>query len=833
MAESPRLFYNQIVPTGIAEANVMGWLLSEYILKGTFLGLGCFVMLQQPDPADSLRVMGYTGGGLLLCLVLAAVGKLREGYRIRGQWLAFVLFLLLESPTLVYAGILGGMTVGSLTIPMTAEELPLWRAVAAGSVAGLVFYYLRQLRHPWGRFALALGVAAAAAIAAISYLQSHPEFPAHRQLFAGQLLFTILFFYLLTFAGEAEESEVEIAAMCAALGVGLYVAFMHSLPTLQSLCLAVPVAIYYLYTRYVLRQLRVFKYALRGLSYARIGQYRKALAAFRRALHLDPQYRLARSGLWAVHRSLDLDQLAKDPSMLEVVDLELCLERAASLLVAGKPTDAALAEANRLLDLAASQRPALRPTVDYWRTVALLHARQYEQAADVLTRLLDPEQTDRHQPHRQAILFQAWQLALMLHPEMHRRVGTPQLALPGRRMEAIAAVERRLAEQPDDSAAWDLKRLLYANLTEADYQATAATGGPVEHFDHSYAQQLGLALIDDPVHWRRGAEFLRIAARGQPASGPSLYTQIAQAHHKAGDVDGFLHHLELAKRAGAAIGHQNLSESERHAYFAAIKTLAEQAAARNDLAKAIENYHLYSEYERSGLETLRILTDLYERLGDPLKALRVNEQALLFDPTNPELLERKDKYYYSVMPEDLKARLSLVRDGFDTAYCLKKARGLLDNRAATPEVIDWALHLAKLAEVVQPQWLRPRYLQARAHLLRGERDQAVALLEDIWTHRPEKFADAEDEEAWYACCQRLGRLYLDELGKPEEALRCFLEFRKSPKSGADTIFRLGQCYEALGDLARAAKCYEQVTAYDGHPLVYEARAALYRVQGSS
>ena len=49
----------------------------------------------------------------------------------------------------------------------------------------------------------------------------------------------------------------------------------------------------------------------------------------------------------------------------------------------------------------------------------------------------------------------------MLHPEMKRRVGQPQLGLPGRRMEAIAAVERRLRVKPDDTVAWELKRLLY------------------------------------------------------------------------------------------------------------------------------------------------------------------------------------------------------------------------------------------------------------------------------------------------------------------------------------------------------------------------------------
>src|SRR5438270_893483 len=43
----------------------------------------------------------------------------------------------------------------------------------------------------------------------------------NKTLFAVQLLLGIPFFYLLTFAGQEEESEVEIGATCAALSLGL------------------------------------------------------------------------------------------------------------------------------------------------------------------------------------------------------------------------------------------------------------------------------------------------------------------------------------------------------------------------------------------------------------------------------------------------------------------------------------------------------------------------------------------------------------------------------------------------------------------------------------
>jgi tetratricopeptide (TPR) repeat protein len=74
----------------------------------------------------------------------------------------------------------------------------------------------------------------------------------------------------------------------------------------------------------------------------------------------------------------------------------------------------------------------------------------------------------------------------------------------------------------------------------------------------------------------------------------------------------------------------------------------------------------------------------------------------------------------------------------------------------------------------------------------------------------------------------LGDLYLEQ--NPTEAAACFIEFGKSDDAGADTSYKLGRAYEALGDFARAARCYENVTAYEHHPLYYEARDALDRVK---
>ena len=497
-------------------------------------------------------------------------------------------------------------------------------------------------------------------------------------VFAVQILLSIPFFYLLTFAGHEEETEIEIGVMCASLGLGLGI-LTYEYVQYRSVAFLLPMLVYFGYTMKVLPSLRVLKHAFRGLSYARVGRYRRALQAFRRALHLDPNNRLARDGFWDVHRSLDLDQLANDPQTLALVDLDLCLQRAGSLLLQPGPSAAQLDEAHRLLDLVLRLQPSMRPSVDYWRAVAHTHAHQFDQAATELEHILDPTHYGPGNPQRHNVLLAAWQLALLLHDELRRRVGEPQLVLPNRRMEAIAAVERRLADNPDDQPIWGLKRLLYQNVTEEEYNAFAGEGIVASHFDHEYVQQLGLALIDDNARWQRGGEYLRMAARGLPALGPTIFVQIAQAHQRAGHIEEARHNYELAKRAGMAVGQKNLGDAERQAYFATVKLLGEDALARGDLQAAIENYHLYAESERAGLETLRTLASLHEKKGDALSAMRVTDQALVaYNAKDKDLLERKDRYYYSVMPEQIRDRIESVRPWFDFDYC--HAQGPLDPR---------------------------------------------------------------------------------------------------------------------------------------------------------
>ncbi len=831
----------------------MRLLQTEYLLKGIFVGLVLYsglLLAALPEDASTdglTRFQLATLAGFGLALIVAACLRFRDALRARGRFLAFLLFLLLESPTLVYVGILGGAVVGLMLLrgelprlddePRAALEQLFLPVIGGAALAGLVFGWLRQVRNGLTRLLLVLALAGSLVAGAFWGLdlpgldlfgQTAGYQLANPSAFALQLLFSLPFFYLLTFSGQEEESEIEIAVMMGMLALGLTILFAVNHPPMAKVALLIPILLYFLYTIRILPGLRVMKHAFRGLSYARVGRHRRALLAFRRALHLQPQHRLARDGFWEVHRALDFEQLSRDPDMLALVDLDLCLDRAGSLLLS-KPSSEQLIEAQRLLELVEQLDPRRKPVIAYWRAVLWTHQKQLDEAARELEQLLDPGTFGRDNPHRRSILLAGWQLALQLHEGLRQRVGLPQLTRPGRRVEAIQAVERHLAANSDDPAAIDLKKFLYDELTEEEYNHGA--GGEdlaAPAVDHAYLQFLGMRLIQDEARWRRGGEYLRLAARGLPELGPSLFVQIAQAQQRAGLFEESRHNYELAKRAGLSAGWRSLDDEQRQAYFTAVKVLAEEALGRDDLDAAIENFRLYSESERSGIETLRVLASLYERRGDALAAARATDQALQYNSSDPDLLERKDRYYFSIQPEDLRRRLEQYGPGLDVAYCLQKSRWILD-KFHDAEWLEVAHHLTSLVLVLKPESLVAKLLHARCLLRLGHREQAISLLEDVrGTEKPERFASSEDEEAWYTTAQLLADLYLEH-NRADLAIPCLLDFRKSSKSGAKTLFKLGQAYEQLGDIARAKKCYEQVTAYEGNPLTYDAREALTRL----
>ena len=853
------------------------WHRNEYILKGLFLGLWTFVALQVAVDPNAVRedlpwVLGWVAAGLAVGLLLGTFLQMRRGVMPWQNWRAFPLLVLLESPTFIYCGILLGLTTGVMSGREFAEpwagpianwfglsfdqikhltstyledgdarkgKLPGdWLAYCAvgGAVLGFGLYRFRQIEDPKWRFVGGLVVAALFVVLGREYVQEVPglngaEHENARFNLGIYILLGLPFFYLLTFCGEAEESEVEIMTFCAALGVSLLLLNLSSMiPSLGSaIAFLLPMTIYFVYATRVLPGLRVFKHVLRGYSYLNLGRLRQAIYFFRRALELDPKSPLAQQGMLALHNNLSLAKIESDPELVEILDFALCLDRAEVFLIGGRvPTPEQRVEAERFLKLVEQKKPVYQARVDYLRAVSLTHAKEYDAAAEWLSMLLNPETPNYHPKVRSAVLYPAWNLALLWSQEIEKRVGWNELAKPGRRIEAIAAVERHLAANPQDAEAKELKTLLYSQLQESEFVG-AASNGPPGDFNYDYVEQLGMALIDDPDAERRerGMAYLRIAGRGLLERGPGIFKKLADATEKLGDAEAAHAYLEQVKRCGLFVKPQSLAKDQKDIFLATLKKLADHADAHGDYDSAIGELRLYLEAGGSGeLNVYRRIAELYGKTGDAMNALLMVETALAYNSSDPDLIEKKHSYYYSVTEEKLLSVRDKVASYFDTLYCVKKAMSLLNATTDDQEMIDWATHLSKLAMIMKPTENGVRLIQARCLLRKGDRDAGITILEDI---REAKKGSGDEEDAWYSATKILGQLYLEELNRPDLAVGAFNDYKLSSKSGADTLYQLGRAYEAQNDTANAIRFYEAVTAYEAHPRFWDSKEALRRL----
>jgi tetratricopeptide (TPR) repeat protein len=848
------------------------WHRNEYLLKGVFLGLWVFFALQvPPDRAAAWTqikwVMGWLGFGLLLGLLAGIALQFARGVRPWHNWLAFPLLVLLESPTFIYGGIVLGLAGGVLSGREFAEpwasQIAGWFGLTfdqikhlqskegesakpgdwlsgctlAGLVVGFALYRLRQAGDRSYRFMAGMIIIAVTTYAAGQYASRVPTLDTDdaRINFGLYLLMGLPFFYLLAFSGDADESEAEITALCAVLGAGLSL-LLSNISTFTSVSYILPLALYFTYATWVLPGLRVFKHTLRGYSYMSTGRLRTAVGFFRKALELDPQNQLARRGLLALHNSLSLPTLQRDPDLVEVLDFTLCLDRASALLLNPNraPTADERGEAGRFLDLVEQKKPVLQARVDYLRSVSLTHAKDYDAAAGTLRRLLDPETPYQGTISRKNVLFPAWDLSLRLHPEVVKRIGWKELDRPGRRVEAIGAVERQLKTDPNDPAALELKTVLYSQLTEPEFVSAAANGSPAD-FNYEYVEQLGLALVDnvDPDQSERGMGYLRVAGRGLIDRAPGIFTKLAEVAEKLGDRDTARAYREQVKRVAVHAGPANLAKDQKEFYFAALRRLADEAEARGDFETAIDELRDYLKAGGRGeLETYRKLADLYGKKGDPMAVVNgvmMVETGLTYNSTDADFLRKRDTFYYSVDP----AKLATVKDAvvkwFNVEYCYRKSMSLLNAKGEDLELLDWATHLARLAKVMKPESNSVRLVEARCLLRRGERDAGLSILEDI---RESEKGSGEDNEAWFAATKILGQLYLEELNRPDLAVKAYGDYREYGKSGADTLYQLGRAYEAMGDTKNAARFFEAVTAYEEHPLYWDAKEAVKRVKGT-
>jgi tetratricopeptide (TPR) repeat protein len=808
----------------------------EDVGKGLALGLVALLAYRSPDWSRTAGFFGVAVLGLLIALGVAGYRFTSRNRRTRGPLPSFLLYLVLDNPATVYAGILSGMLTAGLAQAIwfgVWSALDLLLALGIGLAAGLLFHGLRLLENCWLRSTsvLLLGACVTAGILiSLGTFTTLLEGEA-ATLLGLHVLLAIPLLYLLTFAGRAEETELEIGAMCVALGVALWLL----LPEARRLiAVLTPVVVYFLYLQYVLRRLNVFKHVLRGMSFANLHMHRDALLAYRRALQLDRRNALAVEGRWRVHKDIDFSQAIQDAALMELIDLDLCVTRAGELLMGGKPTSEQLAEAHKLLDLVLDQRPMMQPAILYWRAIAHTHARDFDKAEAELRAVLDPATYPPDDSYRESVLLPCWQLAFTQHKELRRRVGEPMVTKEGRRPEGIALVERTLAREPEHLGALELKQVLYEDLTEQEYDARRGEAAcvPVGQFDHGWCVDRGLAMVGDLQHWRRGAEFLRMGVRATPERAPSLLQRVVRAAQQAGDEPAHRFHEELLKHFARQVGAKNLAAEDRQAYFTTLKNMGDAAHARGDTEQAIENLSLFVESSDCGLDTLRLLGELHERKGDVVGALVWNEKALVVNAKDPLLLERRDRYYYSLLPEQVDTSRERLTKWLDVSYCTRKARSLLDLKTGGPEQVEWGLHLAELARRLQSESIFPSVLVARARLRRGEQKEALSLLEQVRERVKDQSLSGDEEEAWFMCCRLLGDLYLQSVGRPDLALACLSDYRKCSKSGADTLFKIGQAYEALGDPARAKKWYQNVTVYD-HPLASDAYAAISRLEAAN
>ncbi|MEZ6139411.1 MAG: hypothetical protein R3B84_02460 [Zavarzinella sp.] len=810
----------------------MNWIKSEYILKGIFLGLLLNIALKGLDWHGTGQVAIWLAGGLAVGLLLSFLRQLKELRHLARNPVGFVLYLLLENPLFIYAGIIFGLAGGALFVkPPLAEDTAyklLGYCMLGGALLGYGLGELQTAVIGWYRFGLSIAICAAAVVGIFFGLQEADMLQdVNRTRMLGiQILLGLPFFYLLMFVATAEESEVEIAALCAMMGLGMWLArFPSNLPALG---LALPIVLYMVYSVRTLNPLRVFKYTLRGYGRSQVGRVHDALMSFNRAMQLNPKNELARAGLIRLHQTVDVDRL--DAPTRKLLNPNFCISEAHRLLISDqKPTEQQLESATRLLTFVAGEWPELRAQTDYYLAVAETHSKNLDSAVERLNRLLDPEQWAETDKVRARILFDAWQLALRTHPTLKQRVGDIQIQLPGRRMEALRAVFRKQAKAPNEDSLRDFRRELFHELTEEEYKQ-ATVNGPLEDFDYDYAESQGRVLLEKSEHYDQASLLLRIAGHGKFTHGPAIFETLAATAEKLGKAQEVIRFRKMGRDCGIAVTLEQLAPEQKSVFFQQVKFLADQAFQNQEWDEAIRNYKIFAFAEQNIKDTLRNLSTAYEKKVMIIEAIRTTEDALIRGG-GKDFLEKKDVYYHSVEIEDLKKRADEVRSYFDVKYCVNKARTILDSNTNDLEMLEWAEHLLKLSLVMNPKSIVAMFLLGRCLLRRGEREKGVSYLEDI---REMKYSGQDERDAYELTLRQLGTLYLDEFDQVDMAIDCLRTFMDTEKSGANTLYDLGRAYEKKGDLVKAIGYYQQAANFKDHPIRWDAEEALQRLrQGSS
>lgn len=707
-------------------------------------------------------------------------------------------------------------------------------AMACSAVAqALVLFLYQALRKspPGWRAAgawLGFGLVVATAAAVGLWLRNSQAEPL---LTAATLLVLAgwVFLYLLS---KPVDDDGLPACMLACVLVGAALAWVLPVPA-RPLTILVPAVLFWLVQNRWLRPLHALQLSLAALAHEAKGEVPEALQRWHQAGQLYRSASWVQAGLARVLRRLDPSQYRDNPQIMELVDAAHCWRRTEEILLRRPPPGPdLLAEARRLLALALVREPLRQPEADYWLTVAALHGGEHEEAARLLLHLLDDRAArPEHQDSRAAVLARGWELALWLHPQMVTRVGQPLLAA-GRRFDALAAAEETLRRRPGDPVAIQIKHRLYPEVTLAEYAQEAGQDPrfAASRFDHAFCAEVARSLLGDATRWRHGIDLLRVAARGLPADAPLLLDEARQVAERRADAALAEALAEEIKKAGLRHGVQHLSDAARQVWWRVVKVLADAALARDERPVALALLRLYADAPQAGAETQRLIADLCVQEGDIVGALIANARCLVYDAQRPDHLALRDRCYYALTPELVRKEWERLRSAFDIRYCQTRARDLLDMPGSGPVQAAWAEKLTRLALTAEPGDVSAQVLLGRSLLAQGQPDAGFAALCEAFHRGRGQTLTGESREDWYLACRLLGDHYLGT-GRLAEAIVCLTEFRKSSRSGANTLFKLAQAHEQLGQLDQARQWYEHVTYYN-QPLAASAKEALARLKAS-
>jgi tetratricopeptide (TPR) repeat protein len=806
------------------------WII-EYLLKGLFLGLAYLLVLTGQSSESVGRTAAWTVGAVALVLIVAILPTHSKPKALRGRWLARVVLSVLDRPLAVYVGVISGLVIAAWQNGATVRQLAL--ASLAGTLAGLILLAVVAFTGPVRRWIISVMLLALAA-----WWWFGPEtlgrwagLEQPGPVRAASVLVLLGLFYLLVFAGRAEETELEVGLLC--FGLALALVQLELPPIAARVVVLAPLGLFVFYCERVRRNLAVFKHVIRGLSYEQQDNLREALRSYRWALRTNSGSELAAAGNWRVHRKIDLSSLAADTVMLELIDPLVCLDRARTLLSSNDDSLERLSEVGKLLEIVAYRRTDLPRTIGRERVLLHLAAGRSDDALNLVRDLtcLSAKQTADLADHEAEAQYRTWTIALR-DPRLAGCGGLALLDEPHKLFDFLAVIERRLRQIPNDETAAAFKTFVYEKVRLSDYEAYAERhpDDDMDWFDHAHC--LRLANGFGPDETARSIQYLRIAEFGLVDQRLSIWLQIAQRLSRQADRSSAEWYRRI-KQTALNLGPGKLSQVDRTAFFESVRHLAERARRDGDVEAAIENFELYSESPQAGLATQQTLKELYETRGDPVMAIKSVEAALTYqhDPESRRFwLGEKARLYRQLTAEMVQPLLAKVNRFFDFGHCYREALRLFADNGDSAEVIRY-LDLAALGG--ENFLLQVNYLLGRTYLRTANTSAAVECLEAVRARRPKRFVDADQETAFFTACRILADLWLDELGDPAKAVECLEIYKDYVKSGADTLFKLGRAFEALGNIARARKWYDMVLVYPSHPKAEAARAALARLSAES